>query len=282
MTDEARVLVAVVNNTRDLTIARERHWYRIPVASARKWLTKRWPPQVLALYQTKVFGGEAFAVRYYARVIEIREVYRWQLFPDELHHARRHTRYYQLILEPLQVLSEPIISKRWRRIVFIPTTWRKFVHAAEINDLYHESPLEDRLWTEFKRLNTAAERQWFVSFKQQAYFLDFALYCTSGKMDVETDGDTWHADPQRIPMDNLRDNDLQTSGWKVLRFNGHQIREEMTAYCLPVVVDNIKRLGGVDERRLVPDQLELAGSDWIVQPGLFDDAWPESDLSAHE
>ena len=40
------------------------------------------------------------------------------------------------------------------------------------------------------------------------YALDFAFYCEKGKMDVETDGDSWHADPKRIPMDNRRDNDL--------------------------------------------------------------------------
>jgi hypothetical protein len=32
------------------------------------------------------------------------------------------------------------------------------MQALEINDLYDESPLEDRLWAEFKRLQISAER----------------------------------------------------------------------------------------------------------------------------
>jgi hypothetical protein len=65
------VLVAIVNDLEDMRIAREAGWYRIPVASARKWLKDRWPPQWLAFYQTKIFGPEAYAVSYYAVVRDI-------------------------------------------------------------------------------------------------------------------------------------------------------------------------------------------------------------------
>ena len=129
--------------------------------------------------------------------------------------------------------------------------------AVEINDLYDESPLEDRLWAEFKGLRISAERQEFVQVGQHLYALDFAIYCASGKMDVETDGDTWHADPERIPLDNLRDNDLETVGWGILRFNTHQIQEEMAEYCLPTVVKNINRLGGLEEQGIVPRKIHL-------------------------
>ncbi len=261
------VLVAIMNNLEDFAIARDQHWYRIPVDSARKWLKDRWPPRWLAFYQTKVFGPEAFAVHYYAQVIEIREVIRWQLFPDQPDDAKRNRRYYQLMLSPLERLPQPILSRRWRRIVFIPTTWQKFMQAIEINDLYDESPLEDRLWAEFQRLQITAERQEPVQIENQFYFLDFALYCTSGKLDVETDGDTWHANPERAAEDNRRDNALGTAGWRVLRFNGMQIREEMQEYCLPIIAENINRLGGIDEGRGIPRELYLEGS---VQLSLLD------------
>src|SRR5258706_5305315 len=77
------VLVGIVNKVRDLAIARESHWYRIPRASVQKWCAKCWPPRWLAFYQTKVFGQESHSVTYYAEVQEIREVLRRQLFPDE-------------------------------------------------------------------------------------------------------------------------------------------------------------------------------------------------------
>ncbi len=53
-------------------------------------------------------------------------------------------RYYQLLLGNLQPLPKPILSRRLRRITFIPTTRKKFKTAIEINDLWDESPLEDR------------------------------------------------------------------------------------------------------------------------------------------
>ena len=53
MTSRGEVLVAIINNHLDFAIAREKHWYRIPVSSKEKWLKDRWPPKWLALYQTK-------------------------------------------------------------------------------------------------------------------------------------------------------------------------------------------------------------------------------------
>lgn len=277
MSNRGEVLVAVLNNLPDFAVARYQHWYRIPVSSVHRLLKGRWPPHWLAFYQTKVFGSEAFAVNFYARVLDVRQVYRWQLFPDQPHDGKGMRRYFQLVLSPLQRLPRPIISRRWRRIVFIPTTWQKFVNAVEINDLYDESPLEDRLWAELKRWQISAERQEFVQVKGRIYALDFAIYCTLGKLDVETDGDTWHADPERIPLDNLRDNDLETTGWKLLRFNTHQVQEQMAKYCLPTIVENIKKLGGVDEGRLVSRQINLDAPDGMYQLGLFDDSSGDGD-----
>jgi hypothetical protein len=88
MSTRGEVLVAIINNRHDLASARERRWYRIPVGSARKWLKERWPPRWLAFYQTKIFNADAYAVRYYARVLEVRQRYRWEL----LHVDRRDYR----------------------------------------------------------------------------------------------------------------------------------------------------------------------------------------------
>ncbi|MFQ5436891.1 MAG: hypothetical protein ACE5FD_18695 [Anaerolineae bacterium] len=33
-----QVLVAILNNLHDFAIARDQHWYRIPVSSQQKWL----------------------------------------------------------------------------------------------------------------------------------------------------------------------------------------------------------------------------------------------------
>ncbi len=267
-----QVPVAIMNNQRDFAIAHDQNWYRIPVRSVERFLKKRWPPEWLAFYQTKVFGPKAHAVRYYARVLDIRQVFRWELFPDEPHDDKSSKRYFQLILTPLQELPQPIFSWRWRRIVFIPTTWIKFISAAEINDLYDDSPLEDRLWAVFKRHEIPAERQFFIQAQDQRYALDFAIFCDQGKIDVEADGDTWHADRARIPLNNERDNDLISLGWSVMRFNGLQIREKSTEYCVPKLMKTINRLGGVETEELVPRKFN---PDDPVGPGqlmLFEEA----------
>ena len=271
MSNQKEVLVAIVNNKRDFAIVRDQHWYRIPVSSANKWLKNRWPPRWIAFYQTKVFEAEAYSVSYYTRVIQTRKAYRWQLFPNEILNEKSNRRYYQLILEPLQRLPKPIFSRRWRRIVFIPTTWHKFINATEINDLYDESPLEDRLWVEFKHHRIPAERQEFVTVKRQNYALDFAIYCAKANIDVETDGDTWHANPEKAVQDNRRDNALEAVGWKVLRFTTHQIREDVEIYCIHTVVKTINNLGGVDEGGMVARRINLK-ADGAYQLGLFDDS----------
>ena len=245
MSREDSVLVAIMNYARDFRLARDEHWYRIPVDKAQKWGKHHWPPRWIAFYQTRIFKDEAYSVRYFACVREIREVQRRQLFPDEVDDKKADGWYYQLILSPLQVRPQPIQSLRFRPITFIPTTWQKFWSAEEINDLWDESPLEDHLWAEMKRLRLSAERQEFITLKRKRHALDFTLYCNRGKLNVETDGDRWHSDPKRIAEDNRRDNALETEGWRLLRFNTMQIRDEMAGYCLPTILDVVTDLGGL-------------------------------------
>jgi len=271
MSERGEVLIAIVNTHTDFLIAREQHWYRIPVESQEKWLKDKWPPKWLALYQTKIFGDEAYSIRYFAQVKGIQHAYRWQLFTDEPRDPKAHKRYYQLFLEPFEQLTKPIFSRRQRRIVFIPTTWGKFKGAAEINDLYNESSLEDRLWAELKRLQIQAERQELVTIEKHNYFLDFAIYCATGNLDVETDGDEWHATPEKAALDNLRDNDLESRGWRQLRFSARQIQEKMAEYCVPQIVKTINHLGGIkEEGKLLSRKIDLVSPEGTYQLGLFD------------
>jgi hypothetical protein len=136
MSPLCEVLIAILNNRADLEIARNQHWYRIPVDQVTKLKQRQcWQPKWLAFYQTKVFGDEAHMVRYYAEVTGICEVDRWELFPEESQTAKRENRYYKLELSALEQLSNPIVSKQLRRITFIPTTWEKFTLAKEISEL---------------------------------------------------------------------------------------------------------------------------------------------------
>lgn len=262
------VLVAIMNNKHDFGLLQDQLWYRIPVDTA----PRRWPPKWLAFYQTKAFDDERWAVNYYGRVRDIRTRCRHDLFPDELPNPKSERRYYQIRLQSLEQLAQPILSRRWRRIIFIPTTWHKFSRAAEINDLYDESPLEDRLWVELKRLQITAERQWALRLGDAWYFLDFALFCVKGPINVETDGDTWHSRRERIAEDNRRDNDIESTGWHVLRFNGHQIRESLADYCVPKVTQMINRLGGPSDEGLVPRTFYSTPDGLAQQLSLFEES----------
>ena len=264
------VLVAIVKDRHDFSLVHDQHWYRIPVGSVESILKDRWPPRWVAFYMPKAFGEPlAYSVRDYAQVLRIERARRSELFLGEPPSEKTDRLYYKLYLGPLKQLPQPILSRRARRITFIPTTWEKFEAAAEINDLWDESRLEDHLWAEFKRVRINAERQYWEPVGKRRYCLDFAIFCADGKIDVETDGDVWHANPERAPLDSLRDNALSTIGWKVIRFTERHIKEELETYCLPVVTENINRMGGLNGERQVGRKVDP--DDAPYQPSLFDD-----------
>lgn len=238
--DDKKVLIAIINNIKDFERARDEHWYRIPVQTA----PRRWESDYLAFYQTKIFNAQKWAVNYFAQVRGYEIIRRVELLPDENEHPRAQQRYFKVLLEPLQKLSYPILSKRWRRIVFIPTTWTKFSNALEINDLYDDSPLEDKLWLELKKEKIEAERQFFVRDQKKYYCLDFAIFCHNGSINIECDGDLWHAHQEIIPRDNARNNFLTSKGWQVLRFSSQELNSNLP-HTVATIKAAIDHYGGI-------------------------------------
>jgi very-short-patch-repair endonuclease len=260
------VLVALLKEKADFAILQEQGWYRMPVAN----VPRHWPPKWLAFYQPKAFGDEAFRVQHYGEVAQIQVVRRSELFPNEFESARSSQQYYKLTIKDLETLDRPILSLRPRRLVFVPTTWEKFSHADQINDLFDDSPLEDVLWRHFKRLLIQAERQWELLIGENHFFLDFALFCVKAPLAVETDGDTWHTNPERANQDYLRQNAIESRGWHVMRFNSQEIREQMESYCLPEIQRAINTQGGLSEEHLVPRL--FYPKDGAVQLSLFEES----------
>ncbi|RPI89859.1 MAG: DUF559 domain-containing protein [Chloroflexi bacterium] len=242
MEESAEVLVAFLPSRGDLGILQDQGWYRIPVTSK----PRRWPPKYLAFYQPKSFGEDAFKIRYFGLVKTIEIVTRRELFPREGKSEKSEKRYFRLWLDSLQEREQPISSRLPRKIVFLPTTWDKFMLADQINDLFDDSPLEDLLWHDLKKLNMLAERQWEVRTRNFNYQLDFAFFCKDSNLDVETDGDSWHLQRERVEHDNRRDNNLGTLGWHVLRFNTRAIHDQREEYCVPCIQETINRLGGLN------------------------------------
>ena len=241
MESDNLMLIAIMNNGRDLHIAGTKHWYRIPVRSAPRKLEEM---RYIAFYQTKAFGDQKWSINYWAKISKINIVKRLELLPSEDDHPRANNQYFKVEMSDLKLLPNPIISKRGRRIIFIPTTLKKFRAAKEINDLFNESPLEDKVWDEFKRNRIEAERQYCVAEESVRYYLDFAIFCEKGDIDVECDGDTWHSQRETIVKDNARNNFLTSRGWSVLRFSSKGINSNMSD-CLYKVKDTANNLGGI-------------------------------------
>ncbi len=241
-------LVAIMNDLADFEIAKNKHWYRIPVTSVTRLLNDSdFPPRYVGFYQTKIFGNDAYSINYYAEVLDIKRVSRKRLFPNEQPNSKSKKFYHKMILSPLCKINNPISSRSLRRIVFIPTTYQKFISAEEINDLFNQSPLEDRIWELMKKHKIIAERQDYFAVNEHIYQLDFSIYCNNGAINVETDGDTWHSNSRQAVIDNRRDNNLVSAGWKILRFSGTQIKECGVEYCIKTIKHTISNMGGLSE-----------------------------------
>jgi len=239
----AKVLVAVMNNLFDFEILKKYRWYRIPVKSEKLLHGKITDFEYLAFYQTKIFGKEKYAVNYMAKIQEIEKAKRADLLPEEKNHPRAQDEYFKIKIDRITKLQKSIVSKRWRRIVFIPTTMEKLMRAEEINDLYNDSPLEDILWDKLKQNGISAERQYF---HKTDYCFDFAIMCNKGLIDVECDGKRWHSSEERIKKDRDRNNTLSSKGLCVLRFDTDEITNNMDR-CMGHIKEAIKNLAGIKE-----------------------------------
>jgi very-short-patch-repair endonuclease len=260
------MLLVIFKYKYSLTYLQDEGWYHIPVDHApRSFKTANW----LCFYQGKAFGNEAYRVQYYGEIEDYEVVPYRELFPNRFDSQKSDWPYYKVRLKELKRLPEPILSFRPRRLSFVPTTWAKFETATQINDLFNESPLEDLMWYELKSLNVKAERQWMLPVEEHNYYLDFAIFCNDGFIDVETDGDTWHAQKERIKTDNERNNQMAQKGWHVLRYNGGEIRSNM-GHCVREVQKTITTLNGLSDDGLVPRVFVKDGNQVIQQLSLFE------------
>ena len=143
LTPTSLVLVAVMNEPRDLEIARLLGWYRIPLRSAPKVIAVDY----LAFYQTAAFGAEGMAIQYIAPVRGHELTTRADLFKDEPNHPRASHEYYKLQLGPVERLPRSLSARKWRRITFFYTIGEYLLAAGSVQDLVVTSSDERQtLW----------------------------------------------------------------------------------------------------------------------------------------
>ena len=235
-------LVGIVPRKNLWSIIQNKGWYHIPVKSAPRNVLG---VEYVAFYFPSAFGEKLkYQVIYYAPVLNIDTVKRIQLFPDEPNHPRRNEDYYQFHLGKIKDLPRPIPSKRWRRIVHIPTSLQRLLTAKEINDLYDTGPLEEKMYKALKKREIYPERQWYVYLGKQVYCLDFCIFCQKANIDLECDGERYHNLPGAYTKDRLRNNQLTSFGWHVLRFSSAEIYRNLKN-CLTVVKRTIHALKGL-------------------------------------
>jgi hypothetical protein len=136
------ILVAVINNQRDLEIARLLGWYRIPLRSAPKVVAVDY----LAFYQTAAFGEEKWRIQTIAPVRGHELATRLELLRDEPDHPHAGQEYYKIQLGPLINLPRPILAGGWRRITFLYTTGDYLLNAETVSDLVVHSEERPILW----------------------------------------------------------------------------------------------------------------------------------------
>jgi hypothetical protein len=220
------VLVALLNQPRDLEIVRAEHWYRIPAKRAPAHLTQT---RYVAFYLTKSFGKIKWTIREYAPIRGHELVRRRDLFPDAADHPRANDAYYKLQLGSLIELARPIVSRSGRRILFIWTTGDKFSRAVEINDLLGKSAADDALWDALKESGIRAERQIVVHDKHARYRVDFWISCRRGNVAVVVSDA-----PRKLP---------KASWGKATRFSANEIERDVQD-CAWQVSRLARELGG--------------------------------------
>jgi very-short-patch-repair endonuclease len=264
-------LVAFVKDGATFERVVDERWYHLPLSKAPPAL-RAGQIQTIAFYLPKSFGADAFHVTYAAPLLATTILPRRALFPHEPDHPRAEVEYLRLSLGAMERLPRPIPSRRLRRIVVFVTTLAKLETATEINDLFHASPLEDRVWNELKQGGVPAEREYFVPGDRNGmYALDFAIFGQQRNLDVECDGDLYHATPTQARYDNRRNNFLTSRGWSVLRFDTTHIREELPAVMAQIQVA-IHDCGGLAPSPHAPEPQAPA----TRQPAL----WSEADAGA--
>ena len=147
------ILVVLMNDPRDLEIARLLGWYRIPLRSAPKVIGVDY----LAFYQTAAFGDEKWRIQYLAPLRGHELTTRLELLHDEPDHPHARQEYYKVQIGPLERLANPIPADRWRRITFFYTTGQYLLAAHTVEDLVVESEERPILWRALRERLTQSQ-----------------------------------------------------------------------------------------------------------------------------
>jgi hypothetical protein len=177
MLPEDSVLVGVIKRKRDLVYARDQHWYRIPQAQMPNGVTADY----LAFFLSRAFAERNGAIHFFARRTGLELNYRRQLLPREPNHKRADEVYYRVALSDLEPKTPPIKNPTNRTVVFIYTTWDRFVNAKTIADLYSDNDFfVDRIYYALHMRGFDVSRSWEAERRVDEIAPGLRILCENG------------------------------------------------------------------------------------------------------
>ena len=88
-----------------------------------------------------------------------------------------------------------------------------------------ESPIESRFCQAFLKRGLKLVPQWKIFTATANYRVDFAL--PEDKIGIELDGHEFHSTKEQRTHDAQRDRALQLAGWKIIRFTGTEVYQDV-------------------------------------------------------
>ncbi len=216
-----QVLVGAITRKKDLRLAQDQHWYRIPQARMKRGVVADY----LAFFlNRRVAPGDSSGIYYFAQRDGLELAYRRDLLPDEADHAHAADTYYKVLLKDVQTREPPILNPDNRRFAFIYTTWDRFLHAHEIKDLYSEADyFVDRIYHALRHRGVAGvERYWDAERPQTGQNAHLRILCEDGLIMATTE-----AGAGGIHLSTAEDDD------SILK----KIRAEIAKYGGPLMVN---------------------------------------------
>jgi len=179
MSPDDRVLVGAITRKKDLRLARDQGWYRIPQARMPRGVHTEY----LAFFlSSRVAGQPESGIYFFAERAGLELAYRRDLLPDEADHPRANEVYYQVQLRNWQAKTPPVLNPTRRSIAFIYTTWDRFVRAREIKDLYSDADYYvDRIYHALRNDGLKSlDRYWEAERSQTGFGAQLRILCERG------------------------------------------------------------------------------------------------------
>ena len=237
--EKPEALVSVLKDERDLDLLLKEKWYRVPLKHAPSVR-----PSFFAFYQPASFGKSGRRIELFGKVKRWRIRKRRELLPEEKKHPRADEPYIQFFLGNIRKLKRPVLNRGRMRISFGFTTLARLRKSRDIRGLFAIPPMEETLSAFLRKNHIPFKPQFTVRRRNNKIFrLDFALFCSKGKLDAECDGFRWHSRKRQKNLDSLRDRELRSLGWKILRVSEEELVEN-PAPAFRKVMGRIKALGG--------------------------------------